>query len=106
MPDTTAVMNVEAPVTVSEGVMLQAINLATDVPFEVSCVEVLPGCATPVDQHEVRECWIIAQGSGLLDYAGKKTRVQKRDVLYFQPWQQHQISNDTDETLVIYSLYW
>jgi mannose-6-phosphate isomerase-like protein (cupin superfamily) len=105
----TAIINQSDDCHITEGVTLREIDfsaLKIDSPFEMSCVKVLPGSMTPIDQHAVKECWIIAQGGGLLAYAGHVSRVHKHDILYFEPHHTHQITNDTSEMLVIYSIYW
>lgn len=94
---------------VCAGVSLRQINFAgknITPPFAAACVQVLPGCATPVDQHAVEEIWLIAQGGGQLEYAGGISRVRKGDILCFASGRAHQLRNDQHETLILYSIYW
>ena len=76
-------------------------------PFKASRFEVYPGKQTPLDQHEVVECWFIAKGVGELEYDGEnRLNVKEGEVLYFNPYQSHTIINTGGENLVIYSIWW
>jgi mannose-6-phosphate isomerase-like protein (cupin superfamily) len=102
-------LQLSMPEQIAAGISMQTVEFnecPINLPFTATCFQVLPGYTTPLDQHEVAECWLIMQGSGVLEYAGKKFNVAKQDMLYFTPHQSHQITNDSNETLVIYSIYW
>lgn len=98
------------PELLDTGVMLRKIKLIThqntSPPFQATVFEVAPACCSPVDQHAVKECWIILKGHGELHYANKKYRASSQDIFYFEPHHTHQIYNDSDELLVICSIYW
>ncbi len=92
------------------GVILRRIQLIpfkdTLPPFQATVFEVAPGCCSPVDQHAVKECWIILKGHGELDYSDAKYQASSQDIFYFEPHHAHQIFNNNDELLVICSIYW
>ena len=75
-------------------------------PFAAARFSVEPGSATRLDRHEVRECWMILSGEGMLVYDDRIVRIQERDVLYFEPNAAHQAHNDGTVPLVIFSLWW
>lgn len=100
------------PPEIEKGIMkVDEINLMTHnrhiAPFKASRFEVYPGQTSPSDQHEVRECWFIAQGAGDVLYNGKETvPVTQGDVLYFESHQTHEITNTGKVNLVIFSVWW
>ena len=75
-------------------------------PFKASRFTVEPGCQSGVDQHAVRECWIITSGCGQVLYDGRRFAVQRDDVLFFDSHRSHQVINDGHETMIIYSVWW
>lgn len=98
------------PESLDIGVMLRKINLMPYQnklpPFQATVFEVAPGHCSPVDQHAVKECWIILKGYGELHYSEKIYKASSQDIFYFEPHHKHQIFNDGDELLVICSIYW
>ena len=76
-------------------------------PFKGSKFIVYPNESTPVDVHDVKECWFIAAGSGLVTYNGKRKEVVKTgDVLCFESQQSHEVFNNGSEDLMIFSVWW
>ena len=75
-------------------------------PFKGGRFSLEPGSTSRVDVHDVRECWMIVHGSGLLTYDGRDFRVETGDFCYFEPRKSHQITNDGDEQLMIYNVWW
>lgn len=72
----------------------------------INYFEVLPGCVTPLDQHEEQEYWIILSGQGELQCAQQSYAVQVQDVFYFAANISHQIKNTGQEKMLICSVYW
>lgn len=76
-------------------------------PFKCSRFVVNPGQVSPLDVHDVKECWFIASGNGIIHYNDDvRTRVNHGDILYFDSNKGHQIQNDNTEDLVAFSIWW
>lgn len=76
-------------------------------PFKGSKFVVFPGATSPVDVHDVKECWFVAAGSGLVTYDGSYTEpVKTGDVLCFDSRQSHLVHNNGSENLMIFSIWW
>lgn len=75
-------------------------------PFKASRFTVEPGCSSPIDSHAVHELWMVAEGSGELLYDGRAVPLRAADVFYLEPPKTHQVRNDGDRSLVIFSLWW
>lgn len=91
----------------NDGIRVHELSFdAITAPFVTLRICVQPGFSTPLDHHEVEECWIIAQGTGMLQYDGSYTRINKFNVIQFHSNKPHQVVNDSDEPLIIYSLSW
>ena len=75
-------------------------------PFKSSLITVEIGASTPVDQHQVRECWYIISGTGKLNYQGKEQNVGPEQMLFFESHHSHFIQNTSNEALKILSLWW
>lgn len=76
-------------------------------PFKGSKFIVYPGQTSPLDVHDVIECWFVASGSGIVTYGGiQKEMIKPGDVLYFQPQQSHEVWNNGTENLLIFSVWW
>lgn len=94
---------------IADGVIVSPILFAlkkTNPPFKATYFEVLPGCETPLDQHQVEEFWIVLKGNGTLKYENESYPIFPQDIFYFAPFKKHQVYNDSDNTLIIFSLYW
>ncbi len=76
------------------------------VPFEGGQFIVQPGATSKPDTHQVSECWMIARGEGTLNYDGEDYPVSQGDFLFFEPQKTHFITNNSDQELVIYTVWW
>src|SRR5262249_59169164 len=94
----------------SEGMIVEELAMNTVMPsaapFKASRFVVPPGGATDRDVHEVRECWFIASGHGMLEYDGMVVRVAPRDMLFLDSFKSHLVRNDGREPLVVFSIWW
>ncbi|QHI35951.1 hypothetical protein IMCC3317_12990 [Kordia antarctica] len=93
----------------AEGSEVSEVNLKEKVkaPFKASRWSVSPGFSSPVDQHEVKECWFVASGKGVLTFKGDiKGDIQAGDVIHFDPMESHQVYNSGEELLTIFSIWW
>ena len=92
------------------GMVVYEVDLAPSgtplAPFKASRFTVEPGCTSPEDSHAVHEIWMVVEGEGELRYDTHTTRLQPGDVVYYEPPKTHQIYNDGDKTMVIYSVWW
>ncbi|WP_161964065.1 class I tRNA ligase family protein [Chitinophaga flava] len=97
---------------VEAGIMeVREVNLINNderiAPFKASRFEVYPGQQSPLDIHEVRECWFVSQGKGEVIYNGTEVvPVSSGDVLYFESNQSHQVTNTGEDQLIIFSVWW
>ena len=98
------------PEEAAAGVLIHEIDLIDQSgprsPFKASRFTVEPGCTSPLDNHAVREIWMVAEGEGELLYDGRPLRLKAADVVYFDSHQSHQVTNDGAQTLVVYSVWW
>jgi mannose-6-phosphate isomerase-like protein (cupin superfamily) len=91
---------------IAKGVEVCPIRFGTSKPFELTYFHVLPGCETPIDQHEDRESWIVLQGHGQLNYDGLSYPLTEQDIFYFEAFKMHQVINTSDKILIICSIFW
>jgi mannose-6-phosphate isomerase-like protein (cupin superfamily) len=95
---------------VGPGVQLKLVELLRSgtpiAPFKASRFTVEPGCRSGLDEHAVRECWIITSGRGHVLYDGQPVPVQADDILYFDSHHSHELVNDGPESIVVYSMWW
>lgn len=76
-------------------------------PFKGSKFIVYPNHTSPLDIHDVKECWFVASGSGVVTYNDeKKIIIKPGDVLYFESQQSHDVYNNGTENLMIFSVWW
>lgn len=98
------------PTSRAEGVFSQRADFESRgesaAPFQGARFRLEPGSTSALDVHPDRECWMVVSGQGLLSYDGQQIRVSGGDYLYFEPNKSHQIHNDRDEDLMIYTLWW
>ena len=95
----------------AKGVKVSIVNVQAEgkqcTPFEVSRIVIAPNTWTPMDQHEVKECWFISSGNGLLEYDGQEpVSVGAGDVLLYDSQHSHRIYNAGVDDLVVFSLWW
>ncbi len=97
------------PFSGAEGSEVFEVNLhdAVKAPFKASRWYVSPGFSSPIDQHQVRECWFIASGKGVLTFDGSvEGDIQAGDVIHFAPMESHEVYNSGNEPLIIFSVWW
>jgi quercetin dioxygenase-like cupin family protein len=103
-------MSFLAPETYETGMRVSEFDLPavvpSDVPFKGSYWTVEPGGSSPEDVHSVHEMWLVASGQGELLYGGRRMRVKAGDVVYFEPHQTHEVHNDGDAALAVFSVWW
>lgn len=75
-------------------------------PFKASIITVPPGITTPVDQHDVRECWVVISGHGELTSEGVATPLEPGSVTYFASQRSHQVRNTGSDELKFFSAWW
>ena len=92
------------------GVKVHQVDFASrgegHVPFQGAHFTIEPGATSRLDVHEVRECWMMVRGKGLLTYDNRQFRVSSGDFCYFEPQKAHQVYNDGQEDLLIYTVWW
>jgi mannose-6-phosphate isomerase-like protein (cupin superfamily) len=97
------------PEYIADGVAVHPIDFSSSIippPFKASYFQVLPGCCTPLDEHKVEESWIVLKGSGTLIFEDEAYRIHEHDIFFFPPFHKHQVRNDSNEALMICSIYW
>lgn len=75
-------------------------------PFRAARMIIAPGGSTPLDVHDVRECWYVAAGGGRLELDGRPRRLAVGELLYFDSGQAHRVVNDGSVELVVLSVWW
>lgn len=76
-------------------------------PVRMSRFGLESGACSPVDVHDEREMWMIAQGAGLLTYRGQgPVVVRAGDVLAFDRQSSHTLLNTGADELVVFSIWW
>ena len=100
-------LSFDAPEFFGDGISVKQMRLPNaNTPFKATYFEILPGFETPVDRHKVEECWIVLQGSGILNCDGNKLAISVEDVLHFDSFNGHSVINNGSEPLLICSIYW
>jgi mannose-6-phosphate isomerase-like protein (cupin superfamily) len=95
----------------AEGMTLSLVETAGlrggPAPVRMSRFELAPGASSPVDSHEERELWMIAQGTGLLTYREQtEVRVNAGEVVEFESKSSHTLMNTGTLPLVVFSVWW
>ena len=76
-------------------------------PVRMSRFELAPGARSPLDEHDEREMWMFAQGSGMLSYRGQPpVRVAAGDVVELEAGASHTLHNIGSEPLIVFSIWW
>jgi mannose-6-phosphate isomerase-like protein (cupin superfamily) len=75
-------------------------------PFKASIFTIAANAASPVDQHEVRECWVVIAGCGELTTADDTVQLEPGSVTYFESRRPHQVRNVGNGELKIFSTWW
>lgn len=96
-----------APEFYGDGISVAQMLLPNaNTPFKSTYFEILPGFETPVDRHQVEECWIVLAGSGILNRDGMRLPIGMHDVLHFNSLEGHSVKNTSETPLLICSIYW
>lgn len=95
---------------ISPGVTVEEIIFSYDgirlAPFKSSVFTIHPKSISPIDSHQVKECWIVIDGKGVLTCNNKKDVINTKDVIYFDSLETHTVSNPYEEVLKIISIWW
>ncbi len=75
-------------------------------PFEVARWSVSPGTTNDLDVHLSREIWLVVAGTGEVTWADCATRLKAGDAIAFDSRVPHQVVNDGDEDLTVFSVFW
>ena len=75
-------------------------------PFNLARFTLACGTKTDIDQHLVKEVWLIARGSGVVNYKGKPISVSAGDAVYFESNESHQLLNNGNSTIEVFSIWW
>jgi mannose-6-phosphate isomerase-like protein (cupin superfamily) len=75
-------------------------------PFEIARWSVAPGTANDLDCHRSREIWLVISGTGVVTFADRTVRIQSGDAIAFESRTSHQVYNDGDQDLQVFSAYW
>lgn len=94
----------------SEGVTLKEIDFDIDGErksgFHMATFDVAGKTVSDIDQHDVRETWLVLDGESELLSGDSKQIVRKGDVIYIESQVAHQLNNTSDETLRVLALWW
>jgi mannose-6-phosphate isomerase-like protein (cupin superfamily) len=75
-------------------------------PFMVSHWSLERGADSGVDQHSVREFWLIAAGRGVMTCGGVSLDVSTGDVISLEPNEPHTLVNNGDGPCEVFSVWW
>ncbi|MBX9770613.1 MAG: cupin domain-containing protein [Candidatus Obscuribacterales bacterium] len=104
---TTPHLSFAAPEFYGDGISVKQMLLPeSTTPFKSTYFEILPGFTSPVDRHKVEECWLVLQGSGILDVDGEQVAISEHDVVHFDSFKGHSVTNNSTKSLLICSIYW
>jgi mannose-6-phosphate isomerase-like protein (cupin superfamily) len=99
-----------APDTLAGGLQIHEARLNAAekpvAPFRASIFTVPAGASSPRDQHEVRECWVVLAGTGVLTTDAGTQRLDPNTMTYFASNQPHEVRNDGSTPLRIFSVWW
>jgi mannose-6-phosphate isomerase-like protein (cupin superfamily) len=70
------------------------------VPFAGGKFHLDVGSISKPDTHDFSECWMITQGSGILNYDKVDYPVTQGDFLFFEPQKTHFIHNNGIEQII------
>ncbi len=104
-------LNFLPPQLLGDDVRVDVVDTAPEgvalAPFKASKIIVYPGHWSPLDNHEVKECWMISSGQGELVYNDDvKEPIKAGDVLFYDSFNSHKVFNNGSEDLIIFSLWW
>jgi mannose-6-phosphate isomerase-like protein (cupin superfamily) len=75
-------------------------------PFMVSHWSLERGTDSGIDQHPVREFWLIAAGRGVMTCGEVSLEVSAGDVMSLEPNQPHTLVNNGDGPCEVFSVWW
>lgn len=75
-------------------------------PFGASWAVIEPGRRTSRHMHNDGETFFIARGRGVITVGGERAEVTAGDVIYLPPFEEHTLSNTSDEDIVFLTVYW
>lgn len=94
----------------SEGVTLDEVDFEVNgeqkSSFHMATFDVHGKTLSDVDQHDVRETWLILEGQSELLSGDTTQTVRKGDVVYIESQIAHQLNNTSDETLRVLAMWW
>jgi quercetin dioxygenase-like cupin family protein len=94
----------------SKGVTLDEVDFNVDGErksgFHMATFDVAAKTTSDVDQHDVRETWLILEGQSELLSGTTTQTVSRGDVIYIESQTAHQLKNTSDETLRVLALWW
>ena len=91
-------------VTVEEIIMMK--NEDSIAPYKASIFIIKPGAESPLDFHEVKECWVVVDGIGALQCNENQFDIKQGDAIYFEPFDKHLVKNIGSVDLKIISTWW
>jgi mannose-6-phosphate isomerase-like protein (cupin superfamily) len=76
-------------------------------PFDVARWSIAPGTSNDLDVHISREVWLVASGRGTVTWADRSTTtIETGDAMAFETQVPHQVRNDGEIPLTVFSVYW
>jgi mannose-6-phosphate isomerase-like protein (cupin superfamily) len=75
-------------------------------PFNAMWYVVPPGSASPVDCHPERELSLVVSGRAVVRSGEQRFEVRSGNAFLLDPDEDHQVTNTSDEPLVVFSTYW
>ena len=96
----------EKEISSCEGTFYRLINYVDGAPFKSSFFVVEPGYTSRLDQHDVKEIWMVKQGEGTLEYDGNTILLQAGNTYYFSSNVTHKVSNTGKVNIEIFSTWW
>ncbi|SFD00918.1 Cupin domain-containing protein [Chitinophaga sp. CF118] len=87
------------------GTLFSQYNL-DNAPFKSGIFIIEPGFTSILDAHSVKECWFVFQGSGELSLEGTVKVVREGEMIFFNSFEKHQITNTGPRDIKILSIWW
>lgn len=106
----TKLSSYRKPEGTAPGMLLDMFNMPGGdrpvAPFEASRWSLERGADSGIDQHPVRELWLIAAGRGVMTCGGMTLEVSAGDVMSIEPNQPHTLVNTGDSPVEVFSVWW
>lgn len=87
------------------GSVAEVVN-ETNTPFAAAFFTLSPGGGSRLDQHAVREVWLVVAGCGLLEWRGATIRLTAGSAVAFAPHESHRVTAIGAMPLVLVSIWW